>query len=231
MKFVPQLVQKTYTEIGQPNPLRWIICNDDKKGNAVQVSNIIRCKDFFNDLTYTIQTGKGFSIYGFNAKEYSPPKKGEPVVFAVKFLFPEFFSNMEVLNSWLVNEQGFPAIDVLQQPDKTTAVLKIPGKYFENTYFTSLVTLLIRLMNNQIKFKNFEEVTKYDFHVQEMALFKQVLATKWFFKNFPKTGYKYVWYQGEDYNSEVENSKPSPYGVSSMVHNNGLVSWSNSGIK
>lgn len=222
-------IAKTYIEIGQPNPLRWIICKRVNDKEVEQVSNLIRCKDFFNDFTYTIQTGKNFSIYGFNANEYSPPKKGENVYFAVKHLFPEFYQNMEFLNKWLLEDQKFPTITAYKQ-DNVSALLVIPGKYFENTYYTSLVTLLIRLMNTHTKYETFKDVKEYNHHSQERTLLNAAISKNWWFAGLPEKGKKYVWYQNQDYNSDVEQNKTIPYGVSTYVHNNGLVSWSNSGL-
>lgn len=212
-------------EIFQPNPLRWAICKPDGKGNAEVISTWIKCKDFFNDLTYTIQTGKNFSIYGFNAASYSPPKKGQPVYFALKFLFPEFFHNMKILNSFL-KEQGVPEIEVEKQ-QLNSALITVPGYYFERTYNTSLVTLLIRLMNVQTKFTSFDEVLKFDYPQQELNLLNPVKTKGWWFNKFPEAGKKFVWHASKENNSDNPNL---PY-ISTLVHNNGVLSWMASGIQ
>lgn len=213
-------------EIFQPNPLRWAICKPISDGEVEQVSTWIKCKDFFNDLTYTIQTGKDFTIYGFNAKNYSPPKKGAPVYFALQHLFPMFYKNMETLNKWLVQEQNVPPIEV-EKVDAKSALITVPGYYFERTYQTSLITLLIRLMNNGVEFKTFEDVKKYTFQPQEMNLFNPVKAKGWWFNKFPEAGKKYVWHASKEHNSE----NPESSYINSLVHNNGVLSWMGSGIQ
>lgn len=213
-------------EIFQPNPLRWAICKPTNKDEVEQVSTWIKCKDFFNDLTYTIQTGKNFSIYGFNAASYSPPKKGEPVYFAMAHLFPEWYRNMEVLNKWLKEEQNVPELRVEKQ-DADKALLVVPGYYFTNTYRTSLITLLVRLMNTQVKFKTFQEAVKYGHPQQELNLINPVIAKGWWFNKFPKKGEDYIWHASKEQNSKSANLSY----VSTLVHNNGVISWMASGIQ
>jgi hypothetical protein len=213
-----------YSEIPQPNPLRWYIVVPKDKQTFENVSGELKCKDFFNDLAYTIQTGKDFTIYGFNAGQYSPPKKDKPVYLAVKYTTNWFETNMKVLNKWLVEDQGFEPIGV-DKSQEGLYLLTIPAIYWTKTYYTSLITLLIRLMNQEQEFKTFDEVVKKTtFATQDQNLWKQVVAKGWFFKNLPKALSKYVYYAGSAYNSE----KPvDSYAISSTVHNNGVIGWMN----
>ena len=213
-----------YSEIPQPNPLRWYIVVPKGDATYENVSGELKCKDFFNDLAYTIQTGKSFTIYGFNAGNYSPPKKNEPVYLAVKHTTPHFEYNMKVLNKWLVKDQKFPAI-VFEKSQEGLYLLTIPPIYWTKTYYTSLITLVIRLMNQDAPFTSFDEVIKKtNFAVQDQNLWKQVVAKGWFFKDLPKKLSKYLYYAGAAYNSE---EGVSDYALSQIIHNNGVLGWIN----
>jgi hypothetical protein len=224
MKITLKNLSIHYSEIPQPNPLRWYIVVPKGAATYENVSGELKCKDFFNDLAYTIQTGKDFSIYGFNAGTYSPPKKDKPVYLAVKHTTAYFEGNMKVLNKWLEKDQGFPAVGV-EKSQEGIYLLTIPPIYWTNTYYTSLITLVIRLMNQEEAFSSFDEVIKKTtFAVQDQNLWKQVVAKKWFFKNLPTKLSKYVYYCGEAYNSEKQ---VDAYSISQLVHNNGVIGWMN----
>lgn len=222
MKITLKNLSIHYSEIPQPNPLRWYIVVPKGAATYENVSGELKCKDFFNDLAFTIQTGKDFTIYGFNAGNYSPPKKDQPVYLAVKNTTPYFETNMKVLNKWLEKDQGFPAIGC-EKSQEGLYLLTIPPIYWTKTYYTSLITLVIRLMNQEEAFSSFDEVIKKTtFAVQDQNLWKQVVAKKWFFKDLPAKLSKYIYYAGSAYNSEkgVDN-----YALSQTVHNNGVISW------
>lgn len=222
MKITLKNLSIHYSEIPQPNPLRWYIVVPKAKNTYENVSGELKCKDFFNDLAYTIQTGKVFTIYGFNAGSYSPPKKDKPVYFAVKNTTAYFESNMKVLNKWLEQDQGFPAIGV-EKSEEGLYLLTVPPIYWTKTYYTSLITLVIRLMNQEEAFSSFDEVIKKtSFAVQDQNLWKQVVAKKWFFNNLPTKLSKYMYYCGEAYNSEKQ---VADYSISQLVHNNGVIGW------
>lgn len=224
MKITLKSVGIHYAEIPQPNPLRWYIVVPKGKDTYENMSGEIKCKDFFNDLAYTIQTGESFTIYSFNAGSYSPPKKDKPVYLAVKNTTPHFEANMKVLNQWLEKDQGFPAVGC-EKSQEGLYLLTIPPIYWTKTYYTSLITLVIRLMNQNTPFTSFDEVIKKTtFAVQDQNLWKQVVAKKWFFKDLPKNLSKYIYYAGSAYNSE---KPPAGYALSTTVHNNGVIGWMN----
>lgn len=224
MKITLKPVSVHYSEIPQPNPLRWYIVVPKGESSYENVSGEIKCKDFFNDLAYTIQTGDSFSIYSFEAGKYSPPKKDKPVYLAVKFTTAYFEHNMKVLNKWLEKDQGFQAVGC-EKSQEGLYLLTIPSTYWTKTYYTSLITLVIRLMNQDQLFSSFDEVIKKtNFAVQDQNLWKQVVAKKWFFKDLPKNLSKYIYYAGSVYNSETP---PAGYALSQTVHNNGVIGWMN----
>lgn len=222
MKITLKNLSIHYSEIPQPNPLRWYIVVPKGAATYENVSGELKCKDFFNDLAFTIQTGKDFTIYGFNAGNYSPPKKDQPVYLAVKNTTPYFESNMKVLNKWLEKDQGFPAV-WCEKSQEGLYLLTIPPIYWTKTYYTSLITLVIRLMNQEEAFSSFDEVIKKTtFAVQDQNLWKQVVAKKWFFKDLPTKLNKYMYYAGSAYNSE---KGVQDYAIPQLVHNNGVIGW------
>ena len=224
MKITLKNLSIHYSEIPQPNPLRWYIVVPKGAATYENVSGEVKCKDFFNDLAYTIQTGRHFSIYGFNAGQYFPPTKDKPVYLAVKNTTQFFEANMKVLNQWLEEDQKFPTIGC-EKSQEGLYLLTIPPIYWTKTYYTSLITLVIRLMNQEEAFSSFDEVIKKTtFAVQDQNLWKQVVAKKWFFKDLPAKLSKYIYYAGSAYNSE---QGVSDYALSQTVHNNGVIGWMN----
>lgn len=208
----------SYAEEGQTNPIRWINLKQVDAKTFESSSNWWKCKDFLNDLAYTYKTGKSFSIYGWNAGEVGHPEPGKPFWFAIKNLSEPFFHNIKnVLNPWL-KTQGMPELQLVKQDP---VLLALDPKYFDNTYNISLITLIVRLCNYEMKFNNFQEVidcTKFPSGDQDKW---NAVTTKKKYFNIPDKFKKYVWYSTPEYNSE----KDVDYQISSLVHNNGVVDW------
>lgn len=208
-----------YAEESQPNPLRWYIL--DKTENGFQnVSAQIKCKDFFNDLAYTLQTGKKFSIYGFNAGNFNLDPKN-PVWMLLTETTESFEHNFQVMNTWLKTQKA-PQIP-LEKTDKGWLVT-FDLWYFKNVYRISLVSLIIRLMNVDKKFKDFIEVQAYGSFPPKDQTKWSVVVSKGVYFQVPAKLDKYLWYCGEQYNSATV--KDGDYQVSSFVHNNGVLEWS-----
>lgn len=206
-----------YSEIGQPNPIRWAILSGSPDAGFQNESSWLKCKDFFNDYVVAYNGGQRFGIYGFSTEGMKIPAKGEPVYMAVKDWKPPFLTNLDVLN------QGIPEA-VERHMVGEQLILEIPAYYFKNTYNISLLTLLIRLCNIDHTFETFEEFASYKQHaVQDQQLFNTVQDKGKFF-NIPDHLKDYVWYAGAQFNDKV--FKGQVYQLSSLVHNNGLVSWS-----
>lgn len=212
----------SYAEEHQDNPLLWMILS--KKGEDLhQESGWLKCKDFFNDLAYTIQTGKNFTIYGFNAGTMNPPKKDEPVYMLIKGIQSAFFHNLSVVNSWL-SDKKLPEIYTLNQEDQ--AEIQFDPFYFKNTYNISLISLMLRVINCTRVFSSFEEICKA-IHLPAGTGDRwkwDAVVKKGVFFNLPEKLKDYVWYCGPERNSK----KPGPeYSLSNLVHNNGVIDWSN----
>lgn len=206
----------TYSEIGQPNPIRWAILSGTPETGFVNESSWLKCKDFFNDYVVAYNGGKRFGIYGFSTEHMNIPEKGQPVYMAVKDLTSSFLPNLNTLNGGLPEPVG-----VLKAEDDTV-VLRIPAYYFENTYNISLISLMIRLCNIDYVFSSYEEFVNYKQHAgQDQNLWNNVVAKGKYF-NLPDHLKGYVWYAGEQYNSTKEMQV---YQMSSLIHNGGVVSW------
>lgn len=210
-----------YAEESQPNPIRWLLLHRTGEKEFEPQGYWLKCKDFFNDYAYSYQTRKGFSIYGFNAGAMKIPEQGQPVFMAVKFLTPHFQHNMEVLNNWLV-AQGVPPVPL--DIDGDLALLGFDPFYFQNTYNISLISLIIRLMNYEKKFPTFKEALECTaFAPKDQAKWSEIVKKDAFFK-VPDKLKKFIWYYSEQQNSE--KTEHTHYGLSSYVHNCGVLAWS-----
>ncbi len=210
-----------YAEESQPNPLTWYILKQIGEDTFQNVSAPIICKDFFNDLAYTLQTGHAFEIYGFQAGKMEL-KKDKPIYMLLTETTPNWQANIfDVLNPWLAS-QGMPIL-LLHKADNGT-VIEFDPKYFRNTYNISLVSLIIRLLNIEHTFKDFNEVKAFKkFPLKDQNKWDQVVKKNIFF-DVPSKMQDYIWYCGETANSKV--TKHTDYGIPQYVHNNGVLSWS-----
>lgn len=211
-----------YAEEGQPNPLRWLILSGTPETGFVNESAWLRCKDFFNDYAVAYNGGPRFGIYGFSTEVMNIPKKGEPVFMALNGTTKEFLHNLLALNDWLYTKQKCPLV-TYYKTDKADSIIEIPGYYFQNTYTISLLSLIIRLINHETKFKSFDDVLVYKgFPDKDQQKWNQVIAKDVFFA-LPEKFKKYTWYAGENYNSETKDLPV--YQLSGLVHNGGVLSY------
>jgi len=210
-----------YAEEDQPNPLQWHILKQTGPESFENVSAPIICKDFFNDLVYTLQTGKSFSIYSFNAGNFKLPED-KPVYMLLTETTPQFEKNIvSVLNPWLL-EQQCPIIGMMKVDNGY--LISFKPWWFENVYRISLVSLIIRLLNIEHVFKDFEEVKAYKKFPSKDQYKWDIVGAKNTYFNIPKKLDKYLWYCGPKHNSDTV--KPGDYQLSSLVHNNGVLEWS-----
>ena len=131
----------SYVEVGQVNPLRWRLCfkNGDK---LTPQSNWWKCKDFMNDVVIYLRTGKVFSVYSFHNEQKINEEGG---YMALKNVHQDFEWNLPILNKYL-ESKGFPGLSLVphQAEDDTTHVVLIPTIYWQNTFYISYITALIR---------------------------------------------------------------------------------------
>lgn len=213
-KITPTLTA-TYAEINQKNPLLWEILYKEAEDSFVSQSGLIRCKDFFNELTRKYCTGEDSSIYRFETKTIKLNSEG--VYFRLHKICNQekFNKNLDkVINS---NTEVPITNEVL---DDKTSLLFIPVHYFSSTYLTSLVSYLIRICNvNRLLTSMDTAVTNTD----DEALTDQgkALALKWKF-NIPEKYREFWYYVGDKYNSKTHKTPDAAV----IVHNNGVLSWS-----
>lgn len=212
-----------YSENNQPNPIRWTILRQDGDESFVNVSNKFRCKDYFNDVVYNLQTGQNLVAYGFDT---TPLKlnKDEPVPLLLSDLDDCFEVNLQMLNTYL-DANILPTIDY--KVVKQGTIVFIDPWYWKSTYRISLLTLIIRLLNYK-EIASFDALAAYKaFPYQDQEKWDAVVKKKMFFHT-PEKWNKYVWYTDPNYNSE--KIKLVDYNTATVVHNNGVLSWYNSGL-
>jgi len=211
----------SYAEEGQSNPIRWVILSGTPDTGFVNESSWLKCKDFFNDYAVAYNGGKRFAIYGFSTEGMAIPKQGEYVYMAVKHLTKNFITNMNTFNKWL-NENKCPKI--VFWPVDDTVVLQLDPFFLKNTYNISLVSLMIRLLNDETFNGTIEELKTHKIPGDGRDQQKWgVVVNKKVFFDIPKKLDKFLWYCGEGHNSEKDIQV---YQLPSLVHNNGVVSWS-----
>ena len=131
----------SYAEVLQLSPMRWRVYFADDNGELTAQSNWWKCKDFLNDTVFFLSTGKAFSIYGYNGGY----KVNDDLVYVGVKDIPKnvpFLENLKVLNTFL-KEQGMPEVSTVEV-EGVQYMLCIPRVYFENTFYVSAITSLIR---------------------------------------------------------------------------------------
>lgn len=215
----PKGHSENYSEVGQKNPLRWMLLKQVKKNQFVQDSYWLKCKDFFNDYVYArMKCGAPFQIFGFNTQEMSVGKPDEPVFVLLKNYGEAFLDNMKVVNKWLEKDQGLSTIKLTEQ-DKYVLV-EFPPEYWTSTYNVSMISLIMRVVSTKQELKTFADICKYVPN-GEGHLWPPVVKKGLFFK-IPDKFKDYVWYQDEQNNSK--KTKDS-YGNCYMVHDCGVIAW------
>lgn len=204
----------TYGEVSQVNPLRWEMLYKEEDGSFSVQTAKIRCKDFFNDVVPRFHGKEGCSIYGFSstAEKLKLNEEGlyvrltsiqAPKVLEknlTKLVPPEFYE-YETIND-------------------TTALLLMKKELFDNTYFVSLFTLLVRLSCYKEEFNSLAEVFESKSYQADGCVGgdrgkKLVLEWEW---NVPKEYSKYFFYASKDYNSTKKY-------IASYLHNCGIGGW------
>lgn len=136
-----------YTESAQANPLRWRIVHREKNTLTSQAS-LMKCKDYFNDLV-ALRLGHKFSIYGFSNETIKFNKWGLYIVLTGIAKPDQFIANVDnAINVRMKADVGTTVRCWKQCND--CVVIRIPTKLWTNTYTISLVTMLLRVCNNNI---------------------------------------------------------------------------------
>ena len=212
--------KNTYSEINQPNPLRWRIMHREKDTLTSQ-SGLIKCKDFFNDVVAYKNAEHKFSIYGFkNEIKFNR--------YGVYFLLikiadrDKFFANLDVLNQRLQQDLDTKVSYYKAARGKDRAIIHIPNPLWKSTYYISLVTMLIRLCNYNYEYKEWEDFFKPDAPMNTVdGAFNDKAKALTKTHGFALPQAKDYWYYAR-YGFTSQSNKPLS---SSVIHNNGCSDW------
>ena len=208
-----------YAEVDQPNPLRWRIMHRSKDVLTSQ-SCLIKCKDFFNDVVAWKKAKKSFTIYGFKNN----------IKFNIGGLYVHLTDigdvNTFLHNLWVVDERLEQdlklGMDWYVQEDDSVVVL-IPHKVFNSTYYISLLSMLIRLCNYNIKYEDWDSIFDENAPINTIeGAFNdnaKAFTQKNGFRLLPK--YRKLWYNSTD----GWNSASGKDLIASIIHNNGVCDW------
>lgn len=202
-----------YIENAQVNPILFCILKE-KESVFNNVTNWFKCRDFFNDIVYTKQTGTPLVVYGLNSN--LGLSKDEPIYAALDKLIPEFEDNWELVNSYLEKE-NLPRVELYKS---NVTVAKIHEFYTESTYNIALLTALMRLLNYK-KINNLEEIKTIDVGYTE-SLVRDAITFPLF--KLPQHKQGHIFYLGAEINS---NKKVQSCYLSTYVHSNGIIGWKN----
>jgi hypothetical protein len=210
----------TYSEVGQPNPLRWRIMLR-KKDTLHSQSGLIKCKDFFNDVVAWKQGKHRFKIYLFDNK-ITFNRAGLYFILTGISNREMFLANLDVLNE-KIKENLNTKISYYTTARKSKVVIHIPNPLWENTYYISVVSMMIRLCNYNCVYKKWEDFFHADapMNTAENAFnpkAKALVLTNGF--TIPKVA-KGCWYYAR-FGWTSKSDKPV-HGTT--VHNNGASDW------
>lgn len=208
-----------YNEIPQPNPLRWRIMY--RKGDVLtSQSCLIKCKDFFNDVVAWKKAKKAFVIYNFkNNVKFN--REGLYLHLTEVGEMDTFVNNL-----YRVNQRIFDDLKVILRytvMDDHSIVVIIPNKLWNNTYYISLVSMMIRLCNYNVKYDNwssfFDDNAPINTAEEAFTDAAKAFTQKNGFKLLTK--YHKLWYNSTD----GWNSASGKELIGSIIHNNGVCDW------
>jgi hypothetical protein len=209
-----------YTESPQANPLRWMIMYREKDVLTSQAA-VMRCKDYFNDLV-ALRQGHVFSIYGFKNDTVKFNKWGLYILLTGINKPDLFIDNVNKSINVRMKEDLSTSVRCWKQPDGSV-VIRIPNKVWENTYAVSLVTMMLRVCNNNIELNSWDELygDQSPLNTMERSFTAQAK------KLTKKIGFKApidTWYYYNTQYNGVNGWTTSVGGLT--VHNNGCSAWS-----
>lgn len=211
--------KNTYSEIGQSNPLRWRIMH--KEGDVLSSqSGLLKCKDFFNDVVAYKRAKLAFKIYYFD-NQIKFNREGLYIHLTAIDNQERFCNNLGIINvrmgSDLQTHFNFVKMD------DGSVVICIPHKLWKNTYYISLLSMMIRLCNYKTEYDSWESffaknapINKVETAFTEKA--KAFACEKGF--RLPVKLRKLWFWAGDNYHS---GNQEKPMG--SVIHNNGVSNW------
>lgn len=147
-----QNITAALMENSQENPIRWAMCKEVSPDVLVNTTPIFKCRDYFNDFVAKKHLKKLFEVYGMYSDWASFDEQGGAYVLVAN-LKPKFLENLDnFVNVLLKKNWGFviKVDDVKIEPARAVVKAKLlyfPNEVFTSNYRVSLITLLIRMAN------------------------------------------------------------------------------------
>jgi hypothetical protein len=210
-----------YSEMGQPNPLRWRIMH--KRGDTLfSQSGLIKCKDFFNDVVAWRVAKQSFMMYRFN-NQVKFNREGLYLHLTGISDYSLFWDNFDYVNARLKQDLGVEVS--VHNSDSSSAIICIPHKVWKSTYYISALSLLIRACNYKCSYEDWESFFKDTAPLKTVDGAVNYKARKYIAKHGFKLPVKFrkLWYRCMGH----YNSEDSPQASPSIVHNNGVNDWVN----
>ena len=218
----PEHVTVVYNEAGQRNPLRWRIMHREGSTLTSQ-AGIMKCKDYFNDLV-ALKKGHKFNAYGFNNATVQFNKWGLYLHLTEIAKPSQFCDNVDFgINARLKKDQNTTIRTWIH--DEHSVIIRIPTKLWESTYYISLVTMMLRVCNNNVEIQCWDDffsesspLITMEFSFNTPA---KIISKKIAFKAPLPTWY----YSGPGHNGDTIATT----GVNgTLIHNSGVSTWCSS---
>lgn len=209
---------KQYAELDQPNPVRWRIMHR-KDDVLTSQTSLIKCKDFFNDIVAWKKAKKLIEIYNFkNRIRFN--KEGLYFHLTEISDVDKFVYNLYVLNARLRQDLK---TEIMCAPRENSVILLIPHILWRNTYYISLVSMMLRLCNYNVKYEKWDDFFDDEAPLNTIEDAFTAQAKKFTQKNGFKllTKYRKLWYNSSNGWNSASTKPLTP----SVIHNNGVCDW------
>jgi hypothetical protein len=211
----------TYAEVGQANPMRWMLMFNEEDGSLSSQSGLIACKDFFNDVVAWKKTQTAFKIYRFD-NQVKFNEEGMYLLLSNIADTENFIANISAaINPTLWVDLGVEISAMKQEED--SVVILIPHEVWETTYYISVVSMTIRLCNYNVSYTNWESFFEKDSPLNTIEHAFHTTTKEYVREHgfaLPKAFQEYWYYSSHGWNSA--NGKAL---LSSVVHDSGANAW------
>jgi hypothetical protein len=152
-----------YSEISQSNSLRYMMLKRDSEHTFNNTTNEFKCRDFFNDFAYSLNTGEEFTKYGM----FSTAAKldvEDRVWMLLKYTAFGLKHNINAVllpklkETWAdIDINIHPNIIVNQRKPTCTLLISLNKACFASTFRISVITQVLRNCNRDTCFENWEQ--------------------------------------------------------------------------
>ena len=210
-----------YGEMPQANPLRWQLLHREDDGSYTEQSNVLKCKDFFNDVVAFLKCKVHFHKYRFS-NDVCINDEGMYILLSGVMDKMTFVHNLVILNEKVQADLGESIL--FEDVDKDCMLVCLPPSLWDSTYQISLATMLIRCCNYNFLYDTWDDFfgEKAPLNANEVAFTPAAkkLAQSQGFIN-PRPG-EWVYAVG-GYNTAKILSLNNTMG--GIVHDNGVSAW------